>query len=109
VAGGRGGRCGEAGAAVGVGVDQLAVLDDGHRGRGNAGLVKHLRGDAVDAGFEGGVEGVDRLSLRAGDVAARIRKSRTEGIFCLIENSPPSDCCAHHAATDKVTARRAVR
>ena len=48
--GGHGGSGAEPGArAVGVGVDQLAVLDDGHRGRRNAGLLQNLGGDAVDA------------------------------------------------------------
>ncbi len=58
---GRGIR-GQARAAVGAGVHELAVLDDGDGGGGHAGLFEHLRGDAVDFGSEGGIDRVDCLS-----------------------------------------------
>lgn len=47
--------------AVCMGVDEFAMLDNRYGGGGDAGLVEDLRGDAVDASFEGGVDGVDGL------------------------------------------------
>jgi len=44
-----------------VGVYQLAALDNGNRSGGNAGLLKNLGGDAIDAGAENGVDVVDCL------------------------------------------------
>jgi hypothetical protein len=44
-----------------VGVDELAVLDDGDGGGGNAGLLNDLAGNTVDTIAEGGVDGVDGL------------------------------------------------
>ena len=51
--------------AVSMGVDELAVLDNGDRCGGNAGLLEDLCGDAVDTGFECGIERVDRLCVCA--------------------------------------------
>ena len=51
--------------SVGVGIDEFAVLNDGDGGGGNAGLLQNLLGDAIDAGFEVGRDGVDGLRLRA--------------------------------------------
>ena len=61
--GGKGWRVvvGEAGVAVGVSVGDLAVLDQGDGGGGNAGLLEDLACDAVDAFAEGRVDGVDGL------------------------------------------------
>ncbi len=50
--------------AVGVGVNQLAAFDDGDGCGGDAGLLEDVVRDAVDAGFQGGVEGVDGLRMK---------------------------------------------
>ena len=63
---GGGGWGGETGAAVGVGVDELAGLNHGDRGGGDAGLFENLGGDAVDSILEGGIERFDRLGRRDG-------------------------------------------
>ena len=78
--GGKGWGCGggEACVAVGVGVDELAVLDDGDGGGGNAGLLEDLRGDAVDAGAEGWVDGADGLG-GGGQGEREKRKDKDEG------------------------------
>ena len=40
------------------------MLDEGERGRRYAGFFEHLSGNAIDFGFEGGVEIVDSLGGR---------------------------------------------
>ena len=62
-------------AAVGMGVDELAVLDDGNGGGGNAGLLENLRWRCDRCGLEGGVDGVDGLSLQG----LRPRAAETAG------------------------------
>ena len=75
-------RGGESGLAVGMRVDELATLDDSDGGGRDTGLLKNLRGDAVDSGFERGVERVDGLSIRGhGSERGRGDAGKQEGGF----------------------------
>ncbi len=56
------GRCrSHARTAVGVGVDELAMLHHCDRGRRHARGFEHLRGDAVHLAAQRGIDGVDGL------------------------------------------------
>ena len=59
------------GVTVSVGVNELAMLDDGDGCGGNAGLLEDLRGDAIDTNAESRIDDVDGQIGRSGRDSGR--------------------------------------